>query len=173
MLPTPHPARTAPQHKGSTVRPGLPATGGRAKGMATGSRVAAGGGRSAWQGSPEHSGPKTSLASLPCLSCRGAEGFGGNLGPPICRCQHLAVRRGTGSVSGLLESGPRPGSFPSPCSATHTLTSSSSSASANSKVFVCTELGTGALLPAWGAPHSSSRLSQEARAWGGTFTSSR
>lgn len=66
---------------------------------------------------------------------------------------------------------PRPGGFPN--MATHTLTSSSSSASANSKVFACTELGTGVLLPAWGAPHPSSRLSQEARAWGGTSTSSR
>lgn len=56
--------------------------------------------------------------------------------------------------------------------ATHTLTSSSSSASANSKVFPCTVLGTGALLPAWGA-HSSSRVSQEARAWGSTLASSR
>lgn len=173
MLPTPHPARTAPQHKGSTVRPGPPASGGRAEGMATGSRVAAEGGRSAWQGSPEHPGPQTSLASLPCLSCRGVEGFGGNLGPPFVVASTQLSGEGLALYLGSWKVAPRPGGFPSPCSATHTLTSSSSSASANSKVFACTELGTGVLLPAWGAPHPSSRLSQEARAWGGTSTSSR
>lgn len=162
-----------PQHKGSTVRLG-PASGGRAEEMAIGCTVAARGGRSAWQGPQEHPGPRRSLASLPCPSCRGVEGFGGNSGFPICYWQDPAVRCGAGSASGLFMGGDlRLGQVRSPCSATHTLTSSSSSASANSKVFACTMRGTGALLPAWGAPHSSSRLSQEARAWGSTSTSSR
>lgn len=73
---------------------------------------------------------------------------------------------GAGAASGLLAgSARRLTGVLSLCPANHTLTSSSSSASANSKVLACTVLGTGVLLPAWDAPHSSSRLPQEARAW--------
>lgn len=152
---------------------GPTAGGGGAGGRATGSRAAVGGSRSARQGPREHPGPSTSLASLPCLSSRGVEGLGAvwvlhpsSAGP---RCQVRAS-----SAPGLFRavSGRRLGGVLSPRSAAHTLTSSSSSASANSKVLACTVLGTGARLPAWGAPHSSSRLSQEARPWGSTFTSS-
>lgn len=66
---------------------------------------------------------------------------------------------------GWQDLGPRPVS--------HTLTSSSSSASANSKALACTVLGTGALLLAGGALHSSFRLSQEPWTWGRTPASSR
>jgi len=133
-----------------------------------GSRVAGGLGKAAQQDREQAWSP---LASLPCLSCRGVEGLGGNcVLPSIMGRTWLS---GAGSASGLFLGGAlSPGRVLSPWPATHTLTSSSSSASANSKVFACTVLGTGALLPAWGAPHSSSRLSQEARAWGSTPPSS-
>lgn len=129
-------------------------------------------GKGAGQGSP--AGMRTSLVSsgLPPMSVlqRGG-GAGGQLRSPIDHGQGLVIRccLCTWAVPGSALS---PGRVLSPWPATHTLTSSSSSASANSKVFACTVLGTGALLPAWGAPHSSSRLSQEARAWGSTPPSS-
>ena len=96
------------------------------------------------------------LASFPCLSSRGVEGSViGKTQPP-----------GPGAAPGLLAgSARRLARVLSPCPADHTLTSSSSSASANPKVLACTVLGTGVLLPAWDAPHSSSRLPQEARTW--------
>lgn len=73
VLPTPIQQGQLSQHKGCTVRPGPPASGGGTEvgcqGMATGSRMAVGGGRSVLQGSWESRGPRTSLVSgLPPMS---------------------------------------------------------------------------------------------------------
>lgn len=142
-----------------------------------GSRVAVGGGWSAQQGPWEHPGPRPSLVSSgfpPNLSCRGGEGFGGNLGslmssagPSSCQVRCWLC---TGAVHGWCS---RLGRVQSPCPAIYTLTSSSSSTSISPKVFACTVLGTEALLPVWVVPCSSSTLSQEAPPWGVTSTSSR
>lgn len=112
-----------------------------------------------------HWGPRSHdrvglLSSLPCLPCRDLQGFRGTWVPPSC-----LAGANSGLPLALHE-------VPKPSTCTHTLTSSSSSASANAKVWACTVLGTGALMPAVGALHSS-RLSQEPRAWGSTSTSSR
>lgn len=169
QAPHPHPARAAFPTQRLHCELGLPEGGG--PGVEGGPRewlwgpevrrsgMAVEGGGVVEQGPGEHPGPRTSLvslASLPCLSSRGVEGSViGKTQPP-----------GPGAAPGLLAgSARRLARVLSPCPADHTLTSSSSSASANSKVLACTVLGTGVLLPAWDAPHSSSRLPQEARTW--------
>lgn len=156
-----------PQHKGRSVRLGRPASGGGAEGTAPGSGVVVVRKQVSPTG-PSGAPRSQSKPGLPPMSVRQQRGgFGDNSGPPSYQM------RGWFCTGLFMGDGRRQGRVLSPSSAAHTLTSSSSSASANAKVCVCTVLGTGALLAAWGASHSSSRLSQEARPWGSTFTSSR
>lgn len=160
-----------PQHKGSTVRLGPPASGGRVEGSLGPEWQSGEAGQSAGPWGTPRSQNKPGLPPVSVLQRNGR--VWGQLGfshlllaGPSCQV------RGQLCIWALHGRWPKAGRVLSPCSVTHTLTSSSSSASANSKVFACTVRGTEALLPAWGAPNSSSRLSQEARTWGGTSPSS-